>query len=316
MKIKLLRRFLALVKIVRSGRLALFERLVDSGEFKSLEYALPGHFYSPIPRFATLAEPEMLGSRCDDGVIELNKSKQIDCARIFAKWVPDQPWRNVCQIFDANQNLTYTPDNAFFPAGDAMVLYGMIRQLRPKKIVEVGCGYSTAAMLDTVDALNLDTKIHCIEPFPSRLSQVAGDARGYTLTQDFVQNVPLSMFESLESGDILFIDSSHVIKAGSDLEFLLFSVLPSLNSGVVVHFHDIFWPYQYPESWNQQGRAWNEIFAIRCFLMYNSSFEIVYFGSYMEKEHAALVNRLVPDELNFSSDNTPLHSSLWLRKNT
>ena len=109
-----------------------------------------------------------------------------------------------------------------------------------------------------------------------------------------VQDVPLETFQDLGENDILFIDSSHVAKVGSDLTHLIFRVLPCLAPGVLVHFHDIFWPFEYPREWLIEGRAWNESYFLRAFLAYNNTFEMLYFNSYMAERHQTDVAEHLP----------------------
>jgi hypothetical protein len=130
----------------------------------------------------------------------------------------------------------------------------------------------------------------------------------HELIESDVQDVPLTRFEGLEANDVLFIDSSHVIKAGSDVVFLLSQVLPSLRPGVLIHFHDIFWPFEYPEEWLRGGRAWNEAYALRAFLQFNSRFEIVFFNSYLGIHEADALRFHLPLFLRNPG------GSIWLRK--
>ena len=123
-----------------------------------------------------------------------------------------------------------------------------------------------------------------------------------------VQQVPLSIFEELQSNDILFIDSSHVSKTGSDVNYLYFEVFPRLGPGVVVHVHDIFWPFEYPREFIQEGHAWNEAYLIRAFLSFNANFEIIFWAPYAgEKWRDLIVNRMP-----VYMENTG--ASLWLRR--
>ena len=140
----------------------------------------------------------------------------------------------------------------WFPRLDAAAAYAIVRKTRPRRIVEVGSGHSTRFLARAVADGELRTEITCIDPEPR--ATIAG------LRVEFlrapVQDVPVSVFEPLEAADILFIDSSHQVKPGSDLEFLLGRVLPRLASGVRLHFHDIFLPDPYPQMW--AWRRYNE----------------------------------------------------------
>ncbi len=106
------------------------------------------------------------------------------------------------------------------------------------------------------------------------------DNNKITLIEDRVQRVPIGTFKSLQAGDLLFIDSSHVLKCGSDIQFLMFDVLPQLPVGVFVHFHDVFDSFEYPTEWLLEGRYWNEGYVLRAFLSYNNAWEIYLFGNY------------------------------------
>jgi hypothetical protein len=150
-----------------------------------------------------------------------------------------------------------------------------------------------------------------IEPYPDRLrGLLTEEERGTVhLLQAKVQDVPVSTFEALEDGDLLFIDSTHIVKSGSDVCFELFEVLPRLRRGVTVHFHDIFFPFEYPPDWAlDQNRSWNEAHALRAFLIGNDDFEVVFFNDFFR--------RRFPQE---ASDPALVFGrnsggSLWLRK--
>ena len=132
-----------------------------------------------------------------------------------------------------------------------------------------------------------------------------------------MQELPLDTFTSLQRNDILFVDSSHVAKSRSDVLYLLFEVLPALQSGVVVHFHDVYWPFEYPPRWFDMGRAWNEAYLLRAFLQYNRTFEIIYFNSYMEMLRHDWVQKYMPllhKQVFDMGEPRNTNSSLWLRK--
>ena len=124
-----------------------------------------------------------------------------------------------------------------------------------------------------------------------------------------------SLFADLQENDFLFVDSSHVAKVHSDVAHIVFKVLPTLRAGVIVHFHDVPWPFEYPKSWFEYGRAWNEAYFLRAFLQHNSSFRVLYFNSMMEIHHEQFVRRELPLALTApSSTLTPGNTSLWLRR--
>src|SRR5262249_51820098 len=163
-----------------------------------------------------------------------------------------------------------------------ITLYGMIRHLKPQRIVEVGSGFSSAVMLDTSDRFFGGT-ISCtfIEPHPERLSSLLreGDREKHRVLARPVQDVDLEPFPELAANDILFVDSSHVAKVHSDVNRIFFEILPALAEGVSVQFHDIFYPFEYPKEWVYGGRAWNESYLLRAFLQYNRSFQVQFYNA-------------------------------------
>ena len=152
--------------------------------------------------------------------------------------------------------------NGRFGGTDALALYCMLRHLRPRRIVEVGSGYSTRFAAQAA-LVNGSTELVCIDPYPDEVVQ-EGFAGLASLITAPVEEVPLDLFTALVAGDVLFIDSSHVLRIGGDVAFLFLEVLPRLQPGVVVQVHDIFLPQQYPREWVVDGlRFWNEQYACR-----------------------------------------------------
>ena len=217
------------------------------------------HFYSPVPTVSELdrglfGETHSAGIRWnDEGALEL-LGKLSEFAGEFKQVVKSGGW---------------SPDNPAFSHYDSIVYYCMIRHLRPARIIEVGAGYST--QLARLAAAETGTEITCVEPHPGEA--VRGlDVR---LLERRVQDVDMSEFESLRSGDVLFIDSSHVSKIGSDVNHLFLKVLPRLAGGVNVHLHDIMIPKTYPEDWIVDlGLFWNEQYLLHAFLAHNSEWDV------------------------------------------
>jgi predicted O-methyltransferase YrrM len=206
----------------------------------------------------------------------------------------------------------YYYTNDFYGYGDALIFRSMLKYLAPQRLVEIGSGFSSAVALDTRDAFGLPRELTFIEPYPEdRLRDLLrpdDEARTRVLV-NLVQDVPLEIFAVLEANDVLFVDSSHVMKTGSDLHHILFEILPCLRPGVVVHFHDIFWPFEYPAPWAvDQLRGWNEIYVLRAFLTGNADYEILLFNDYYAKLHAAEVKASAP----LVARNPG--GGLWLRK--
>jgi len=248
----------------------------DTGGF------LPGHFYSPTPNqeevLARLEYVKRNTSPFPD--ICFNVQEQFELLKTFARFYGDLPFPE-----EKSEGCRFYYDQSPFPYPDAIFLYSFLRHTNPAKIVEVGSGRSSGVILDTVDRFfSVAPKVTFIEPFPIGLNQMlrTQDRAKVTVIEDKLQNTPLDLFSSLGPGDLLFIDSSHVLKCGSDLQFLFFEILPRLPVGIYVHFHDIFHDFEYPEEWLlRQQWYWNECYFIRAFLSNNSAWKIVFFNNYV-----------------------------------
>jgi predicted O-methyltransferase YrrM len=199
-----------------------------------------------------------------------------------------------------------------YPRGDAVVLLVMIGTARPRRIIEIGSGFSSAAMLDAAEHFALtELQLTCIDPNAARLRRLLRpqDEQRVEVLEQQVQNVPLERFRELGANDILFIDSSHVLKTGSDLHYELFSILPTLNEGVLVHFHDIFDSFEYPREWIvKKRRSWNEVYALHAFLAFNRAFEVVFFTNMFAKERPELF------QSGFGEAGRVSGGSIWLRR--
>ena len=269
----------------------------------------PGHFYSPVCNESEAAEhlakvaavaPTML-----PGI-------EADRDAMAALWRKMLPYLESAPFPDERQaNFRYYYNNPAFSWGDASILHAMIRLHRPRRIVEVGSGWSSACTLDTIDNfLEGDCEFTLIDPFPDLAAELVGPSRDkLTIVGQRVQDVDLTLFERLEANDILFIDSTHVLKTGSDVCFELFEILPRLSSGVIVHFHDMFWPFEYPHSWAvDENRSWNELQAMRAFLYENSAWEIMWFTDFMTRVDPTLIKNTCPRILRSSG------GALWLKR--
>ncbi len=272
---------------------------------------LPGHFYSPVPSVADIAERSTaIGAHPVQRLlpgIDLAVDRQLKTLRAIGaaiEYAPPFPEvrSEAFRYYFENDQYSYT---------DAIILYGMLRTLQPKRLIEIGSGFSSALVLDTNERyLNGSLSCTFIEPYPERLELVlrGTDRERCRIFQQRVQDADLELFESLGAGDILFIDSSHVVKFGSDVEYIFREILPILASGVYIHFHDIFYPFEYLDEWIAEGRFWNECYILRAFLANNDAFRIELFTNY--------IFRFYQDELRAVS---PLclrrrGANLWLSK--
>lgn len=267
-----------------------------------------GHFYSPIVSRAELVEFEdQIWEEGDQDFIlgiNLNLDNQLLLLKDFTKYYPEMPFRD-----EKEDNQRYCFNNGAYAYTDAIVLYSFIRHFKPKRIIEIGSGHSSAVMLDTREAFLIDINLTFIEPYPKLLYRLFkdNDIANCKVLAKKVQNVEISEFQKLQRNDILFVDSSHVSKTGSDVNYEIFKILPTLNSGVIIHFHDVFYPFEYPKSWVSEGRNWNEDYLLRAFLSYNNQFEIVLFSHFIHQHHKAAFK-----EMPLTYKNTG--GNLWIRK--
>lgn len=271
----------------------------------------PGHFYSPIPSLEEVKRDEDRIFVRDVEKMPLDIDFNIDLQMNFLEKFEANYSKLPLYGPDKKSDLRYYFENSAFSYFDAISLYNMIMIAKPKRIIEVGSGYSSCVTLD-VNELFFDNKIKCtfIEPYPKLLVSLLKeeDLSNIELIGERLQTVSLDKFTVLEAGDILFIDSTHVSKTGSDVNYVIFDILPRLKSGVYIHFHDVFYPFEYPQEWVYEGRAWNEDYMLRAFLQNNSNFEIVFFNHFMSMFCKNEITKKMPLCLKNPG------GSLWLRK--
>lgn len=295
---------------------ALVETFLQSDEFKLLcnniipLFAPPGHFYSPIvspEEVRTLFENPKEKAGSVPAEICIDSEYQLKVWNTLVQHLHDIPFSAKRQT-----GFCYYFDNPAFGHADGSILHAMLREHQPKRFIEIGSGFSSACAIDTIDKY-LDGKVDVtfIEPYPKLLLDLIGAQRAdkCTIHATKAQDTDLSLYESLNAGDFLFIDSTHVMKTGSDVCYELFNILPILKPGVFIHLHDIFWPFEYPKSWVlSENRSWNEIYGLRAFLMYNKNFKIEFFNDYFVRNHANVLSRDYPTMFGNSG------GSLWLKK--
>lgn len=267
----------------------LHNQIKKQGEFSA------GHHHSPIPSdedvLSYIRSKESQQNEIDLPGIKLNKEHQFRLLQKYHRFYDELPFPE-----DQNKEFRYYYLNSWYGYADAIFLYSFLREHKPKKIVEVGSGFTSAVMLDTIDRFfSHRPEMTFIEPYPDRLKSLlkSEDLDQVRIIDYKLQDVPFEVLSSLESGDFLFIDSSHVIKCGSDVQVLIFDILPLLPTGIFVHFHDIFYPFEYPSRWLKEGRFWNENYFLRAFLSYNNDWSIYFFTSYI----AFMFNDFIKDKM-------------------
>lgn len=268
----------------------------------------PGHFYSPVVSaddierhrqrvYAAVRDRDLPG-------VALDLDTQFKTLERIGAAAADQPWGEQPQ-----GRLRYGFDNPNFGPGESLVLLGMFRDFSPRRVIEVGAGWSTRAILDVRDLLlGGNLQLTSIEPYASRVIPDLRADSDIEVIESAVQETGLERFLALEADDVLFVDSSHVVKFGSDVQFILNEVLPRLAPGVRVHFHDVMYPFEYPLEWVRGGRNWNEAYALRSFLTFNSAYAIELFAAYLWAVAPARAASLLPGAVSSPG------SSLWLRR--
>jgi len=267
----------------------------------------PGHYYSSIPSIEEIKRrEEIIFSRklFPLPAVNLYEEEQLALLDKFKEYYKEQPFSDHKQ-----NNLRYFFSNPMYSYADAIFLYCMIRHMRPRRIIEVGSGYSSAVIMDT-NEIFFQNKILCtfIDPFQSLLSLMKeGDEKRNEIIKKKLQDVDVDVFSKLSARDILFIDSTHVSKIDSDVNLIFFCILPRLKRDVYVHFHDVFYPFEYPKEWVYEGRAWNEAYLLRAFLQYNDAYKIVLFNDFLAHFHEDKLS-----ELPLCMKNTG--GSIWIKR--
>lgn len=275
------------------------------------------HYYTPLNDPQWLEEnPDLWRQPFVPRDIDWNIPAQLALAREISPFltelrdIPDK--EPPTPPGQSSSQPTFHWHNPFFNTADALVWYGLLRSRKPLRVVEVGCGWSSLllarALAANADESHPGASVTQIEPFPNpRLFSALPTT--WTLHRSPLQRAPLEPFDSLRPGDILFYDGSHCSRVASDLNWLLFRILPRLPAGVLIHFHDIFFPREYPPAWIfQRLQTWNEQYLLQALLMNSSAYRVLIANG--------LLSELHPDELTalYHGIQKPWGASLWLEK--
>jgi hypothetical protein len=207
--------------------------------------------------------------------------------------------------FAAERRPAYSYANDYFTSPDADVAYALVHRLRPKQLIEIGSGNSTRLFRDAISDAGQDTALISIDPIPRVDITSAADR----ILQKPLEQVPVSYFhDQLGHNDILFIDSSHQIRVGNDVVLLIVNILPILKSGVAIHFHDIFLPFEYPREWVIGNRwDWTEQYLVQALLQGSDEYEVMWPGHFLQRTMPTFASYFDPRFMRTAS-------SLWLRK--
>jgi hypothetical protein len=271
------------------------------------------HFYQPIPDIEDLEKRKVWEKVSDLPGVKFTPQRYLKLIKklgkkysLECKW-PNEPTKSPKDFYLNNNCFSY---------GCASSLHCIIREYKPRRIIEVGSGNSSKIIREAIkinkleNGIKVDYKI--IDPYSS-LNQKDFSPET-TIIKEKVENVKLDVFKSLEENDMLFIDSSHVCKIGSDVNYEILEILPNLNKGVIIHFHDISLPYEYNKIYatNPAFRMfWTEAYLLQAFLAHNSNFEILLPMTYLQRENEEEYREAFPfsnKTQNFSS------GSFWIRR--
>lgn len=234
----------------------------------------PGHYYSPIPSLADINVANETRNKKNLLGVDLFPQEQFKIAQHFAELYPEViNWLSF-------ETTKYTLDNSWFFGSDAITLCLMVLTSKPKTIIEIGSGYSTA-LIEDINKQWFEEQIdfQTVDPNIERVKELKLNVKTLECP---VQQLDLSFFSTLNSGDLLLIDSSHVLKAGSDVHFILSQVVPSLKSGVKIHIHDVFYPFEYPSFWLEDKISFNEAYAVELLLQNSNKIRVFYWNDFIE----------------------------------
>jgi Methyltransferase domain len=278
------------------------------------------HHYFPLPDVRRLKDdiwlvPDELAG------IDINEQNQIELLSHF-----ESSFKGEYDAFPRRKTAIpyeYYSDNPYFGCVDGEILYCFIRHFKPQRLIEVGSGYSTFLAAKAISQnQEEDPSYVCdltaIEPQPGPVLE-GGFPNLTRLVRKQVQDVPYTEFQKLTENDILFIDSSHGLTIGSDVQYEYLRILPHLNNGVIVQVHDIFLPLEYPKEWVvKRLRFWNEQYLLQAFLMFNDAYEVLWAAGYMHSNHPDLLEKAFSsysaDSVSPSSMNRPRPVSFWMRR--
>lgn len=290
-------------------------------------HVLQTHYYSAVPAVSQVAHrnlysldgPPFTPAQLEENLalVDLNVPGAL---AFMDQCVSDKyadEFKAIRKEINVDAQHEYYIDNQGFGHNDGSVLYCMLRINKPRRMIEVGMGYSTMlssmALKQNAEKDGKPCRMTSVEPYPTHDFQqavVRGLGKQLKVVVEMVQDVKVDVFLELEAGDVLFIDCSHVLAFGSDALFLFTKVVPRLKKGVIVHVHDIFLPYEYPMEWiAQEHRFWNENYFMQAFLTGNKDFKVLFPVAYMGRHHRGAYQKIIPDDREVT-----LGGSLWMQR--
>lgn len=272
-------------------------------------HVTPRHYAFPIPDTGRLDEALWAGPPGAPPGLDLREQAQLD---LLERLVRDYAAEWAELPLASPDGRGFHLRNRHFETVDAEIFYALLRSRRPRRLIEAGSGFSTLLALRALArnaAEGHPCRFETWDPYAGPAVR-ALDGRGVTLHRTEVQRAPLEALTGLEAGDVLFVDSSHVLHVGSDVQFLFAEVIPRLEPGVLVHVHDVFLPEHYPRRWVVDHlRFWNEQYVLQAFLSHNDHYRVVWASYFMARNHG---DRLAAAFRSFHRDDEP--ASFWFER--
>lgn len=273
------------------------------------------HFYSPVPDIPDLENRKVWNHKSELAGIDFRPEKQLQLLKqLGAEYGSECNW----PLHPTGKDAEFYLKNSSFSYGCAAALYTIIRHFKPRRFIEIGSGHSSKVIASALEKNKQDDSSYAyeytiIDPYPGEMvSKLPAVSQ---LVKAKVECVDPKLFENLGKNDIVFVDSSHTVKTGGDVTFMILDVLPRLNPGVLVHFHDINLPYEYPKVYftNPQFRVfWTEAYLLQAFLAFNNKFEVLLAMNYLQSDHMdEFCHAFAPFKL---EDNWANSGSFWIRR--
>lgn len=271
-------------------------------------HIVPDHFYYPIPNMKELERKKPWKTEFTGGPIKFNIKKQKELLQEAKKYNEEYDYPSYPGESEADKVKFYFGSGSFESCA-AEMYHTMVREVEPETIIEVGAGDSTKIASNAINKNNKKAELFAIEPFPQKWLYKIPNLTD--LVERKVEDINPEFFrKKLGADDILFIDGSHVVKNGGDVPYLILQVLPVLEKGVYIHFHDIFIPFEYPKNiLLSKNHFWTEQYLLHSFLQYNDSFEVVWSGYFMGRKYPKLLEETFP-----RFDRGDLSRSFWIKK--
>jgi predicted O-methyltransferase YrrM len=288
--------------------------LQDPSKFEFFQskglHVVPNHFYFPVPDTSKFSDATFTRQYHWEG-IPLYEEEQTALLQQFIRDYKEE-YRHIPYERTAVPHEFFW-NNGGFQCLDAVSLYGMIRRIKPKRVLEVGGGNTTMLSANALlknRSEGFDGELTTIEPYPWPIHRNGFPGLGKLIDRP-VEQLPADYFSMLGENDILFIDTSHISTIGSDVTYYFMELIPMLRKGVIIHIHDIFLPEEYPKNWVMKDHLfYNEQYLLRAFLSFNHAFKVLFAGRYLQLRHPGLM----AEAFDFYPGEITVAGSFWFQR--